>query len=260
MTLASPDNTEWRFPNRATPIGSAAYYAVRFSPLPQRERNALLFAWYDLIQGIAERPHDPGVARLKLDWWRQEIARLVRGQARHPLAIELCRSGLGSPAAPSMIEIVDAAERKVHAPAPVDDVAFAAACRASFGNFFVLLTRTERRSDDNTAACLELGAYCEAVDRIRRLAQCPLRLPADISVATLAQLSRAQRIDRFETLLHQCSGVPASAALQLPDFARRLTALAAAMHEKMRSRGYPVADTLIERAPIAHLWTAWRCR
>ncbi len=46
----------------------------------------------------------------------------------------------------------------------------------------------------------------------------------------------------------------------LPDLARRLTALAGAMHRKMRRSGYPVADTLIQRAPIGHLWTAWRCR
>lgn len=260
MTLASPDSAEWDFPNRATPVGSAAYYAVRFTPPRERERNALLFAWYDLIQGIAEHPHDPGVARLKLDWWRQEIRGLIDGQARHPLAMELLRVGVDRRAAPSMGNIIDAAEDEIASAAVIDDHEFAAACTAIGGNFFVLLAETGRRTHDNTESCLGLGAYCAAVERVRRVAQCPQRLPADITVQSLQQLSSAQRTDRFEALLSQFPALTASTALQLPDFARRLTALAGAMHEKMRSKAYPVANALIDRAPIAHLWTAWRCR
>lgn len=39
----------------------------------------------------------------------------------------------------------------------------------------------------------------------------------------------------------------------LPDLARRLTALAGAVHRKMRRSGYPVADTLIDRPPMDRL-------
>ena len=260
MTSASPDRAAWRFPNQATPVGSAAYYAVRFSPAPQRDSNALLFAWFDLIQRIAERPHDPGVARLKLDWWRQELEALGRGQARHPLSIEMQRLGLDAAALAPMHDIIDAAEGEIAAPSLPDDHAFAAACRAGGGNFFVLLSRAERRPHPDPESCVEHGAYCAAVDRVRNLAQCPQRLPADINAQSIGQLPGTQRSDRFETLLRQFTGISASTAPQLPDFARRLTALAIAMHEKMRSKDYPVADTLIDRAPIAHLWTAWRCR
>ena len=45
----------------------------------------------------------------------------------------------------------------------------------------------------------------------------------------------------------------------LPDLAARMYAIHAAIHRKMQRQGYPV-DRLVDRPPIAHLWTAWRCR
>ena len=46
----------------------------------------------------------------------------------------------------------------------------------------------------------------------------------------------------------------------IPGVCRRLLALGRAMHVKLARKGYPVAEMLVERPPIAHLWTAWRCR
>ncbi|MGD8956119.1 MAG: squalene/phytoene synthase family protein [Chromatiaceae bacterium] len=260
--MASPETTEWQFPNRATPLGSPAYYAVRFSPPAQRQRDALLIAWEHLIEEIAERPIDPGVARIKLDWWRAEVANLTAGRARHPLALALAlqTQGLAAPATATMIGVIDAAEDAIRAPSPADESAFAASCRQGRGSFFELLAQLEGAGDDVIAACRDAGGYCAAIERVRRLAERPERVPPMLSPASLGRLSKAQRVRRFDELFAQFDQRSLQEAPPLPGLARRLTALAMALHRKMRRTGYAVSDQLIDRPPIAHLWTAWRCR
>lgn len=260
MPAAQPESSEWSFPNRATPFGSPAYYAVRFSPPAQRERDARLLAWHRLIREIAERPHDPGVARLKLDWWRQEVAALGRHTARHPLAAELQQLDNIAVAQPVMQQIIDRAESAILLPQVIDDRTFLSACRDDLGGLCLLVALVDRGTAIDETACMTAGAYCSAVERIRRVAAAPHGVPPDLAPPALSHMSHAQRIDRFETLLRQLELDARRMMPQIPGMPRRLTALAAAMHNKIRRRGYPVDHTLIDRPPIAHLWTAWRCR
>lgn len=257
MVPAPPDEVAWGFPNRATPIGSAAYYAVRFCAPGQHERNALLLAWYDLVQQIVEQHADPGVARLKLDWWRQEVALLNDSRCRHPLTLALQDSGVDAAAVTPMTAILDAADAEIRSPQVYDDDAFATACRRSLGNFFVLLNRLDKPAPENDRYCIECGAYCAAVERIRQLAHSPQRVPPDAGATLLRESPPEQRARRLETLL---AGFDITPTRPLPALAARLLALSKAMHNKIRNSGYPVADTLVARAPIALLWTAWRCR
>jgi hypothetical protein len=224
-----------------------------------RQRNALLLAWYDLIEHVAAHPHDPGAARLKIDWWRQEVVNMGHGKARHPLAIKLQEAGLNDRAESLLNAILDSAEEEIRSPALRDDPAFAAACRNSLGNFFVLLTRVERESDYNADSCLGLGTYCAAVERVRRMSERPDRVPLDMKVEALRQMPSTERADRIEALFGRIASPTPTVLAQAPDLARRLSALAGAMHVKMRRKDYAVTDAPIDRAPIAHLWTAWRC-
>ncbi len=255
----SPDRAEWAFPNRATPLGSPAYYAVRFSPETQRERNALLLGWQSLIDDIAADPHDPGVARIKLDWWRSEVESLDNGRPRHPLLGALVDAGANAALLPPMHRLIDAAEAAIRTPQPHDDDAFVDACRASNGAFFALLAAATRDAAYDAAACDEAGGYCAAVARVQRLAEAPRRVPPDAQPAALQGLDAAQRRARLDGLLSRFV-LPQRPDNALPDLAHRLTALATAIHRKMQRKGYPVLDSLVDRAPIAHLWTAWRCR
>ena len=255
--MVPPDADEWDFPNRATPLGSPAYYAVRFSPEHQRQCNARLLAWRALIDEIIDRPRDPGVARIKLDWWRNEVGTLGAGEPRHPLLRTLRANGLGSDAVAPMQRLVDAAEQSLLAGGPQDDTAFAAACRARDGAFFALLASADNRHDHDPQACMDAGGYCAAVERIRRVGLRPEQLPPDARHDTH---DRARRSARFEALLAQFAAPATLREARLPETARRLTALASALHRKLRRRGYPVFDTLVDRPPIGHLWTAWRCR
>jgi len=260
MTLASPDGSEWRFPNRATPLGSPHYYAVRFSPAAERGRNARLIAWYQLIQEVSDHTREPGVAHRKLDWWHAEVAKLSVAGARHPLLVELQQAGVGPAAVAPMQAIVATAVDEILSPQVVDNAGFIAACRGSLGRFFELLAALDKDKGLDLEHCRQAGAYCAAVERIRCAAESPHRVPGDLRPGAADGLSTGRRKARCAGLLNGLRPASPPSDRQLPDLARRLTALAEAMHRKIDRKGYPVPETPIDRAPIAHLWTAWRCR
>ena len=251
------DNPEWSFPNQATPLGSPAYYAVRFSPPAGRVAAAQWLAWYGIIDAIAQDARDPGVARLKLDWWREETVNTIAGKARHPLMTALQGHALDEQALEPMHAIIDATERAIRDPVLRDIGDFHAACRASGGSLFELLCHAAPTKDYDNARCIALGAYCDAVERVRRVAERPQRLPSD---TTGPHAPDRERRDGFEALTSYPDAGVTLIDEAIPDVARRLVAVTRAIHRKMRATGYPVADRLIDRPPIAHLWTAWRCR
>jgi phytoene synthase len=250
------------FPNGATPVGSARYYAVRFADPGARDALALLLLWYDDIRAIAAAPRDPGIARLKLDWWTEELQRLRQQRARHPVSRALQQqSRLDAGALTRMITIVDATQAEIISPTLSDDDAFFGACRQTGGSLYRLLATVESPSDPADAAA-EQGCYGEAVERIRLFRDCPHRLPADIAGI------QATGHHRHSALSSRCDALLDGLAAALPDPARptaccithRMCALQRAMHVKMQRQDFPVDRRLVERPPIADLWTAWRCR
>lgn len=72
--------------NKAAPEGSSLYYACLFQSAPARQRLYALFAlYYELLDSVFAAS-DPGVSRIKLQWWREELERLASGRPRHPVA------------------------------------------------------------------------------------------------------------------------------------------------------------------------------
>ncbi|MBL3619477.1 MAG: squalene/phytoene synthase family protein, partial [gamma proteobacterium endosymbiont of Lamellibrachia anaximandri] len=65
---------------RAVPLGSSSYYIIRFSPAPYRNDLTHLFAWQRELTNIPLECSDPGVAKTRLQWWREEIKKSVRCQ------------------------------------------------------------------------------------------------------------------------------------------------------------------------------------
>ena len=257
----SPATHEWRFPNAATALGSGPYYAVRFAPQLRRDLHAMVLAWHELIRGVARSPTDPGVARLKLDWWRHEVSEaLDKGTARHPLMNALLDAGLTDTATTPMHAILDASEGTIVRPQLQDPAAFRGACRALGGNLFRLLCEPDGASAYNDERCADLGTYFDAVDRL-------CRLSGETALdALLVRSTRDGRIeqDRRRDLVKQLARFPDTGTPlrrePVPDVARRLTAVAQGLHRKLARRGYQIGDRPIERPPIAHLWAAWRCR
>lgn len=77
--------------NRAAPPGSMRYFALLYAPADIRQAATALFVIDAEIRESAQSiNHD--VAHTRLQWWRQEIERLVHGTPQHPAA-RLLNSG-----------------------------------------------------------------------------------------------------------------------------------------------------------------------
>jgi phytoene synthase len=69
---------------RAARSGSSFYYAFLFLPPPRRAAITAFYAFCREVDDVVDEVADPGVAAVKLDWWRKEIASAFAGQPSHP--------------------------------------------------------------------------------------------------------------------------------------------------------------------------------
>ena len=72
---------------KAAQSGSSFYYSFRFLPPKRRRAITALYAFCREVDDVVDEVADPGVARLKLAWWRNEIAAVFGGQPQHPVAL-----------------------------------------------------------------------------------------------------------------------------------------------------------------------------
>ncbi|MCC6534620.1 MAG: presqualene diphosphate synthase HpnD [Burkholderiales bacterium] len=71
---------------RAARSGSSFYYSFLFLPQERRRAIVALYAFCREVDDAVDETSDPGVARLKLAWWRTELAAVYEGKAQHPVA------------------------------------------------------------------------------------------------------------------------------------------------------------------------------
>ena len=66
--------------------GSSFYYSFLFLPPPRRRAITALYAFCREVDDVVDEVTDPAIARLKLAWWRQEVAAAYGGAPQHPVA------------------------------------------------------------------------------------------------------------------------------------------------------------------------------
>jgi 15-cis-phytoene synthase len=69
--------------------GSSFAYSFRFLPTPRRHAITALYAFCREVDDVVDEVADPAVARMKLAWWRKEIAAVFGGKPQHPVALAL---------------------------------------------------------------------------------------------------------------------------------------------------------------------------
>lgn len=70
---------------KAASSGSSFYYSFLFLPAERRRAIIALYAFCREVDDVVDECSDVGVARLKLQWWREEIGRAFAGEAQHPV-------------------------------------------------------------------------------------------------------------------------------------------------------------------------------
>lgn len=280
----------WGFPNRATPPGSSAYYSVRFSPPALRDAIAVLFAWRAQVRAILDQVSDPGVAQIKLDWWRDETRRMHAGAPRHPLGVALCQATTRAiqpartrPVAPMQtpahllplapfLELADQVGEELRGQRLPDQHACTAAGERDLGALFSLIAALHQpRNGPVLADARYLGGWCAQVRRMRDggalLRHRQEVVPADqLRAAGLDRdaLAAPTGRDRLPALL---LAMAPELRLHYPDPARlaalptalRIQArLHAALLDELEASAFAVVDQRIGLTPLRKLWLAWR--
>ena len=65
--------------------GSSFSFSFLFLEPEQRQAMTTLYAYCREIDDVVDECSDPGIARTKLVWWRDEIARTFAGSPQHPV-------------------------------------------------------------------------------------------------------------------------------------------------------------------------------
>ena len=90
MNSAANDSTIYDYCiNKAIPDGSNLYYATLFDKGKNKAIIICLHAFLQELTDIIRECSDPGVARVKLNWWQEEIERLFIHQPRHPVTQQM---------------------------------------------------------------------------------------------------------------------------------------------------------------------------
>jgi phytoene synthase len=264
------DDDRWSFPNRATPPGSSAYYSIRVAPAVQRDALAALFGWRERVRAVLDEVSDPGVARLKLDWWRAEIERTLGGSPRHPVSRALAATTRGLPPEP-FHAIADQAEAELRGIRNPDFDGQRQRAERDLGAVFELILRLDDVVDPGRLdQSRQAGAWCWLVRRWRdggALLRCDREVlpdrPLEAVGLTQARLARQSQRHRLPGLLADLApevrhrrpdttGLPRVLAAQIR--------IHAALLDELIRDGFPVVDQRIGLTPLRKLWLAWRSR
>ncbi len=70
---------------KAAQSGSSFYYSFLFLPVERRKAITALYAFCREVDDTVDECTDLGIARSKLNWWRQELMTLMGGTPTHPV-------------------------------------------------------------------------------------------------------------------------------------------------------------------------------
>ena len=251
------DVTTESSPGNALPAGSAPYYLVRFSPQSLRYALGALFAWFAEMEKLHGIP-DAGVARTRLQWWRDEIERVRHGNASHPLGREMqAHIAERILADDAFLRIMNATDSHLAEGVMRDEQALGRHLQETWGELALLLQRM--RDVDAPGGLRDCGAYFGAVEILRRLGgeirQPRPRIPPD----TARQLQGTPGTRHAEVVKRMCDQAETFRPGKPPPrgMASAMVRLGDARLKEIRRGGTGVLESELDLTPIRLLWIVW---
>jgi phytoene synthase len=257
--------------------GSDLYYSLIGTPPGPRSALIALHAAHAEVLEIPSSCSDPAIARMKLGWWREECARWMQGEPRHPCGRPIVRAGFDLGACGrSIATAVDGIELGLGQPVPAALSDLTAVWAATTGMLWSTWTELAGGSGADRERAAALGTttgHYQTLCGIRAdLRAGRVRLPAEdfaAAGATLADLVHrpasepvvkllARQVERIESgyaAALATVAAPAPVALRGPI---RHMAIARATLAEIAADGYAVLTRRVTLTPLRKLWIAWR--
>jgi 15-cis-phytoene synthase len=266
--------------NRAAPPASMRYFSLLYAPQARRPALTALYVIDAEIRESAQSAnHD--VAHTRLQWWRQELDRLVNSRPQHPATRVLVESNaLPPPQLAKLHELLVAADMDLARMTYSNMRELQVYCARSGGAVQELsalcLAHPQPLAESTRAAANRVGAGVRKVEMLRDLRQDAyegrIYLPLDdiernsVKVEDLraAQVTEPVRavLQGFrlaiDTELTQALSeiAPAQRATLRPLFV--LSALHRGLLARIAARNDDVSAERIELGPLEKPWLAWR--
>ncbi len=275
-TLSSLDDS---LVNRAAPVGSLRYFALLYTPPEHREAVTALYVIDAEIRESAQSAnHD--VAHTRLQWWRQEIDRLVNHNAQHPAThILAAQPGIDRKRWAKLHELIVAADMDLARMTFLDHRELRAYCARSGGTTQELIAAvlsTEGSNENVRTFANRLGIGIRQTEILRDLRQDAYdgRMYLPLDEMERAQLGiedlRGKEVGSSLKVVLQtlATQTEAELALEAADLSADTKAylrplfVLAALHRQLVKRiarsDYDVASQRQELGPIEKPWVAWR--
>ncbi|WP_297527203.1 presqualene diphosphate synthase HpnD [Thiohalobacter sp.] len=263
---------------RAAASGSSFYYSFRLLPPRQRRAITALYAFCREVDDVVDECSDAGVARRKLDWWRDELLRLEAGTPQHPVTRALLplRAHYNLPLE-YLQEIIDGMAMDLNGTRYETFSDLALYCHRAAGVVGLLSCEIFGYSDRRTLDYAErLGTALQLVNIIRDVREDALRgriyIPAedlarfDVDVRDLLALRDTPELKRllaFEAGRAREHQDQALARLPEVDRYRQrsglvMAAIYRALLDEIERDGFQVMHHRVALTPLRKLWIAWR--
>ncbi len=263
---------------KAAQSGSSFYYSFLFLPEDRRRAITALYAFCREIDDVVDEVHEPAVARAKLGWWSQEVERVYRGGAQHPVALALAEVvqpfGLEEDRLQAIVAgmFMDLDQNRY-----ADFAGLEHYCHHVAGVVGVLSAKIFGYRDDRTLEYAhELGLAFQLTNIIRDVGEDARRNRIYLPLSELTQygvaetdILQARETEHFKRLMaHQIEralGYYDSAFAKLPAADRKaqrpgivMAAIYRTLLKEISDDGCHVLTQRTALTPLRKLWIAWR--
>lgn len=264
--------------DKAARSGSSFYYSFLFLPPPQRQGITALYAFCREVDDVVDDCSDANIARIKLQWWREEVPRIFSGTPQHPVtqALQATVRNFNLPLE-HFLEIIDGMEMDL------GHVRFATFSELSLycyrvasvvglmaAEIFGYTNRSTVKYAHNLGMAFQLTNILRDVreDAMRGRIYIPLDELArfDVKEADLATGTQSDQVTALMKFLAERAREYYQLAFsQLPEedrYAQRSGLIMAEIYlailDEIEQDGYGVLQKRISLPPLRKLWLAWK--
>jgi len=258
--------------------GSSFYYSFLFLPPERRRAITALYAFCREVDDIVDEISDQSIARIKLAWWRNEIAQLYAGAPTHPvtqaLAPHLAAYALKQE---HFQAIIDGMEMDLDQSRYLDFAGLRKYCWHVAGVVGILSASIFGVSEPATLEYAEkLGLAFQLTNIIRDVGEdarkgriyLPVNELQQFGV-TAADIMNFRHNEKFEALMTfqaaRARGFYDEAYALLPKRDRRaqrpglmMAAIYRTLLDEVERDGFHVLNQKISLTPLRKLWLAWK--
>ncbi|HEY7945189.1 MAG: presqualene diphosphate synthase HpnD [Burkholderiales bacterium] len=262
---------------KAAQSGSSFYHSFRFLPGPRRRAITALYAFCREVDDVVDDTSDAGVARIKLAWWRNEVAAIFGGAPQHPVAQALKQVVAGFPLREAQLQqVIDGMAMDLEQQRYLDFAMLERYCDLVAGAVGLMSAEIFGYADPATRSyARDLGIAFQLTNIIRDVGEDARRgriyLPQDELDrfgVTAADILSARDTPGFRLLLRfqvaRARAIYARALSALPAVDRRaqrpgliMAAIYRALLKAIEGEDFRVLDRRVALSPLRKAWIAW---